>query len=127
MKITLVKFHELLESGSKDMRFYHHYFIVNQRNFSSGAKKVFYPFMYDRTDGWTRQWAKELTVNIFFDVFHILFKKKTFSHCMRNFSHSMRNFLHGQSASPPDSQDHPKAVSVTPKKFLSPISSQRHP
>ena len=98
------------------------------RNCSSRAKKVFYPYMYDgRTDGWTRQWAKELTVNIFFDVFHILFKKKTFSHCMRNFSHSMRNFLHGHSASPSDSQDHPKAVSVTPRKFASPISSQRHP
>ena len=84
--------------------------------------------MYDgKTDGWTRQWAKELTVNIFFDVFHILFKKKTFSHCMRNFSHSMRNFLHGQSASPPDSQDHPKAVSVTPEQFASLVSSQRHP
>ena len=84
--------------------------------------------MYDgQTDGRMRQRTNELTVNLFIDVFNVLLKKEAFSHCMRNFSHSMRNFLHGQSASPPDSQDHPKAVSVTPEQFASLVSSQRHP
>ena len=57
--------------------------------------------MYDgQTDGWTRQWAKDPTVNLFSYVFHILFKKKAFSHCMRNFSHSMQNYLQRKTASP---------------------------
>ena len=86
--------------------------------------------MYDEeTDGWTRLTIKEPTLNLFFNVFNVLFKKKAISHWMRNFSHSMRNFslwqsppdrvTLNQSASPLSSLYHPKAISVTNKQLVS--------
>ena len=72
--------------------------------------------MHDgQTDRWARQWAKEPTVNLFSYVFHILFKKKTFSRCKRNFSHSMGNFFSA-------SQRHPKTVRVILEQLVSSIS-----